>query len=92
VGRFWFLVLLLGVGAIAPSFAHAKKCSSDEGLAPGVRLPDRAGCKARRHELSPEAKPRTARAGREPGFIDAGNGLQVRIGGRVDFEAGHRRR
>jgi hypothetical protein len=91
VGRFWFLLALIGIGVLTQSPGHAKECPSDEGLAPGVRMPERAGCVARRRGSSRETKPPSARPNREPGFIDAGNGLQIRIGGQVDFEAGHRR-
>jgi hypothetical protein len=55
-------------------------------------MPERVGCKARHRNPSRATKPPSARAGREPGFIDMGNGLQVRIGGQADVEAGYRRR
>jgi hypothetical protein len=32
-----------------------------------------------------------AKAAPAPGFIDLGNGAQVRIGGKVDVEVGYRR-
>ena len=49
-------------------------------LPPGVRLPDRPGCPATR---TPEARPKP---GREPGFVDLGNGTEIRINGRVRAE------
>ena len=91
VGRFWFLVFLIGMGVLMLSPGHAKECPSSEGLAPGVRMPERPGCVARSRQTHRDTKAPPARAAREPGFIDAGNGLQVRIGGQVGFEAGNRR-
>jgi hypothetical protein len=91
MGRFWCRVLVIGTGVFALSASQAKECRSDEGLAPGVRMPERTGCVERRGEPLRPKKP-LPRVGREPGFIDMGNGLQVRIGGQVDFGAGHRRR
>jgi hypothetical protein len=47
---------------------------------PGVRVPDRPGCKP-----SPPGKlvESGLKTGREPGFIDLGNGTDVRVSGRV---------
>ena len=92
VGGVSCLVLVIGTGVLMPSPGQAKECPSSKGLAPGVRMPERAGCVARSGESRRDTKAPPARAAREPGFIDAGNGLQVRIGGHVGFEAGHRRR
>jgi hypothetical protein len=49
-------------------------------MPPGVRMPDRPGCPATR---PPEARPKP---GREPGFVDLGNGTEIRINGRVRAE------
>jgi hypothetical protein len=92
VRRFWFHVFLIGGAVLTHAPGHAQECPSNEGLAPGVRMPERVGCEARHRNPSRAKKPPSARAGREPGFIDVGNGLQVRIGGQADVEAGYRRR
>ena len=73
------------------SAGHAKECPSHANVPPGVRMPEQAGCKARAPEPSRSVTPR-AKGGRAPGFIDLGNGAELRIGGQVDFEAGARRR
>ena len=75
------------------SSAYAKDCPSKENLAPGVRLPKPPGCVDRRQQPSRKAmssSPKTGSGG-EPGFFKLGNGLEVRIGGGVDFEARSRR-
>jgi hypothetical protein len=50
---------------------------------PGVRARIPAGCEARKSPpvRRPEHPP--AQAGRDPGFVDLGNGTTMRIGGRV---------
>lgn len=50
---------------------------------PGVRVKIPAGCEARKPESArgPEQPP--VQAGRDPGFVDLGNGTSMRIGGRV---------
>ena len=64
---------------------------------PGVRVPDQAGCKsgrAARPETKPGARPKAksevkapgVRSGRGPGWIDLGNGTEVRISGSVGVE------
>ncbi|WP_245524197.1 hypothetical protein [Methylobacterium nonmethylotrophicum] len=50
---------------------------------PGVRLPDRPGCR--------EAPPASLRA-TAPGFIDLGNGTALRVSGRAAYEVGVRGR
>ena len=57
---------------------------------PGVRLPERAGCKPP-DAARTDTKPAPAKPGRAPGFIDLGNGTQVRIGGEVGVEVQNRR-
>lgn len=68
--------------------ALAEDCRRPE-PPPGVRIPEVADCKPSR----PVAKPNRdepLRAGREAGFMDLGNGTQVRIGGRVRVDIGNR--
>lgn len=74
----------LALGALAP--VHAAECRPED-LPPGVRAQGVPGCSPR------DARPdeARARAGRNPGFIDLGNGTEVRIGGRVRLDAEGRR-
>ncbi len=64
---------------LVPAPALARDCRPWD-LPPGVRMPDRPGCPATR---PPEARPKP---GREPGFVDLGNGTEIRINGRVRAE------
>ena len=68
------------LSAVGP--AAAKDCRPAD-APPGVDVPDRPGCKPSR-----PAKPAETglKAGREPGFIDLGNGTEVRFSGRVRTE------
>ena len=83
--------LSLLAGPVAAQPGAARDCRPVE-APPGVRLPERAGCKPpdKPGDTPPAVargtKPAAARAGRAPGFIDLGNGTQVRIGGEVDVE------
>jgi hypothetical protein len=80
-----FTALLAGLATAQAS--EARDCRVPE-APPGVRVAERPGCKPR----SPHpAIPGRAKAGPAPGFIDLGNGAQVRIGGRVDVEVEYRR-
>ncbi|MGO4571082.1 hypothetical protein [Microvirga sp. 2TAF3] len=69
--------------------AMAKDCRIPEGaLGPQVQaLP---GCKAPAKSKAPEARLQ-AGAGQGAGFVDLGNGTQVRVSGRVRAEGGFRR-
>ncbi|MFE1598443.1 hypothetical protein [Methylobacterium sp. ID0610] len=60
-----------------PAPRRPRLCPQD--APPGVRLPDRPECR--------EAPPLRAKA---PGFVDLGNGTQLRISGRAGFEVGIR--
>lgn len=64
----------------------AKTCRMD-GVPPGVRLPSRPGCKPPPDRVDPRAE--RLRPGSRPGFIDLGNGTEVRIGGSVSVETGY---
>ena len=70
--------------------SQAKDCAPQD-APPGVRMPERAGCKARAAGTARNKNASSVKAGREPGFIDLGNGTQVRVGGQVDLEVQHRR-
>ncbi|ACL59443.1 hypothetical protein [Methylobacterium nodulans] len=63
-----------------PTVRRPRLCPQD--APPGVRLPNRAECR--------EAAPSPAKAPKAPGFIDLGNGTQLRISGRAGFEVGIR--
>ena len=74
-------------GALVASPAAAKdRVPAD--LPPGVRMPERPGCKAEKPAAASEAH---ARQGRSPGTIDLGNGTELRVGGRARFETDRRR-
>ncbi len=85
------LILSLAVLAsiVAAHPGAARDCRPAE-APPGVRVPERAGCKPPQAARA-DAKPAPARTGRAPGFIDLGNGTQVRIGGEVGVEVQSRR-
>ena len=75
------------VGLAVVQQGAAKDCRSM--AAPGVRVPERAGCKpppTTARDERPETK-----ASRTPGFFDLGNGTQLRIGSSVDVEMRSRR-
>ena len=76
-----FLLVLLGA---AP--ALAAECRSGD-LPPGVRADKVPACRPR---PAPAEAPRV-RAGSQPGFIDLGNGTEVRISGRARIDAGAHR-
>ncbi len=85
--RLPIILPLLLIGAAGP--ALAKECRTPH-FPPGmeVRLPP--GC----DEPVPTGRTRAERRdglGAEQGFIDLGNGTQVRIGGRVRAEMGFHR-
>jgi len=84
---------LLCISILAPLVAAhpgaARDCRPVE-APPGVRLPERTGCKPS-DAARADAKPAPAKTGRALGFIDLGNGTQVRIGGEVDVEVQNRR-
>jgi hypothetical protein len=88
--RVWSLVLPVAAGFVTTLPAEAKGCSGNGDLPPGVRLPERPGCPSRPGSSARDTKP-AVKAGRQPGFIDLGNGAELRIGGQVDAEALRRR-
>ena len=67
---------------------------------PGVRVPEQVGCRspraaAKTHaktQAKTQAEPSGLRSGRAPGWIDLGNGTEVRISGGVSFEGRSRGR
>ena len=87
--RLPILSLLVLAGLLATHPGAARDCRPDE-APPGVRLPERTGCKPP-DAARADSKPAPAKTGRAPGFIDLGNGTQVRIGGEVGVEVQNRR-
>jgi len=78
--------LVAGLAVVQPG--AAKDCRSIA-PPPGVRVPERAGCKppsTTARDKQPETK-----ASRTPGFFDLGNGTQLRIGSSVEVEMRSRR-
>ncbi|KAA2235149.1 hypothetical protein [Salinarimonas soli] len=72
------LLLLAAVPASA-----RPDCRPPRDLPPGVTPPQRVGCPAAAPAANGGLRP-----GRTPGFVDLGNGTEVRISGRVRVETG----
>jgi hypothetical protein len=87
--RLSILSISVVAGLVAAHPGAARDCRPIE-APPGVRLPQRAGCKSP-DAVRADTKPAPARTGRAPGFMDLGNGTQVRIGGEVGVEVQGRR-
>ncbi len=78
------VTVLLSLG----SPVHAKDCPTNDGQA---RPPEKFKCgAASATPRRPDDRP-ALKAGQRPGFIDLGNGTEVRIGGRARFEVDHSR-
>lgn len=75
-------LMLLALAPFAAAAGEARRPPCPADAPPGVRLPDRPGCRER------GAAP--ARGG-PPGFIDLGDGASLRVGGRVRGEVDVRR-
>lgn len=81
---------LAGVLLAATSPADAAPCASVR-MDPGTAR--QSPCR-RPHQAAAPLKsydPDAVRAGRDPGFVDLGNGTEVRIGGRARFDYDARR-
>jgi hypothetical protein len=87
--RLSVLAISLLAALVAAHPGAARDCRPLE-APPGVRLPERTGCKPP-DSARGDTKSAPAKTGRVPGFIDLGNGTQVRIGGEVDVEVQNRR-
>jgi hypothetical protein len=85
------VAVLMAGGITAAGAAGAKDCRMPD-APPGVRAPLPPGCPAPGGAAGP-AKSADAplKAGKSPGFIDLGNGSEVRIGGRVRADTMYRR-
>jgi len=70
--------------------AAARDCRVPE-APPGVSVPSRPGCSAPEAKPARPADPRAVRTGRNPGAILLENGTEIRIGGRIRFEAAGQR-
>ena len=64
----------------------AKTCRAAHDVPPGVRVPLAPGCKAALGQATQAREPQQLRTGQRSGFIDLGNGTEVRINGRVRAE------
>ena len=82
-------LILASALCLAAGSAKAAECRLPADWPPGVRPPAARDCAAKR----PAAKPPTddLRAGREPGFVDLGNGSSLRVSGRVRVDVITRR-
>jgi hypothetical protein len=69
--------------------ASARECRASETI-PGVRGALQQGCKPKAVS-APRPQDEALRGGRNPGFVDLGNGVEIRIGGRVRADAVLRR-
>ncbi len=68
--------------------AGAQTCRVLSDAPPGVRVPLPPGCKpAGPSAPETQERPRQLKAGTRPGFVDLGNGTEVRINGRVRGES-----
>lgn len=74
---------------LAAGAASAKECRLPADWPPGVRPPAGAACAAKRPAARSAAD--EVRAGREPGFVDLGNGSSLRVSGRVRVDVTTRR-
>ncbi len=82
------LATILLLAAALP--AAARDCRVPE-APPGVRVPPRPGCPTSEAKPARPADPQATRTGRNPGAILLENGTEIRIGGRVRFEAAGQR-
>jgi hypothetical protein len=76
--------------ALSASPSEAKDCRRED-VPPGVRLPQQVGCKPRAPERVGETVRPPVKPGRQPGFIDLGNGTELRIGGDAGIDTRYRR-
>jgi hypothetical protein len=82
--------LIVALLYTSPS-AFAENCRNSDGAPPGVRLQPPPGCEVRAERSKSQTPASAQRAGRDPGFIELGNGSQLRISGRVRVDALGRR-
>ena len=79
-------VILAGCAAVLATMpAAADECARTSRPGQGTVRPD---CRPARLE---PYDPDRARAGRDPGFVDLGNGTEIRIGGRARLDTDVRR-
>jgi hypothetical protein len=84
------LPVVLGLVVVGSAPSLARDCRMPE-APPGVRVPPAPGCETARPPLAKSQEPRAARAGSTPGFIDLGNGSQLKVGGQVRVDVRGRR-
>jgi hypothetical protein len=83
--RFGLLAAAAALVPLASGPAVARDCRPRE-APPGVRVAQPVGCKPQPATSKNEVKPPAVRSGRGPGWIDLGNGTEVRISGSVGVE------
>lgn len=71
-------LLVIGGALLASTAASAGDCAQRD-VPPGVRVPDRPGCKPKPAAAGAQDR---LKPGRNPGFVDLGTGTEVRISGR----------
>jgi len=86
----WLIAAAVLGGAFATSPAEARDCRR-ENVPPGVRMPQQVGCKPLPPSSGEERTRPSVKTGRQPGFVDLGNGTELRIGGDADVEMRYRR-
>ena len=75
------LILFAVAAIIAAETSWSKDCRPSD-APPGVQVADRPGCKP----SAPANAAKAQRPGSQPGFVDLGNGTEVRVSGRVRME------
>lgn len=75
-------LMLLAVMAVCAAEPSSGQDCRPSDTPPGVRVADRPGCKP----SSPVSRAKAQRTGSQPGFVDLGNGTEVRVSGRVRME------
>jgi hypothetical protein len=88
MNRWVLLTAGLLIGSVVPS--QARDCRPAD-APPGVRVPLPSGCRSTAMETPDKNRSPAARAGQGAGYIDLGNGSQVRVSGRarMDFRSRH---
>ena len=88
--RTWSFAAAVLAAALSASPGEARDCRRAD-VPPGVRLAQQVGCKPTAPERVGETARPSVKAGRRPGFIDLGNGTELRISGDAGIDAHYRR-
>jgi hypothetical protein len=88
--RAWLPAAGMLAAMLAASPGQARDCRR-ENVPPGVRMPQQVGCKPTPPDrVGGKGRP-SAKADRKPGFIDLGNGTELRISGDAGVDMRSRR-